>query len=116
MFLEKTEYGAVDVVRFPHRLTMGDAAMHRHALRDLVDSGRIHLVLDMSAVQSVDSSGLSVLVSAAQAARKADGDVVLLGLSGAVRSLIELTRLHHVFDIFTELNAAIDYFSEAEAA
>lgn len=116
MFLEKTEYGAVDVVRFPHRLTMGDASIHRHALRDLVDAGRKHLVLDMGAVQSVDSSGLSVLVSAAQAARKADGDVVLLGLSGPVRSLIELTRLHHVFEIFADINAAIDYLSEAEAA
>jgi anti-sigma B factor antagonist len=116
MFLEKTEYGVVDVVRFPQRLSMSDAAIHRQALRDLVDAGRTRLVLDMSAVQSVDSSGLSVLVSAAKGARKADGDVVLFGLSGPVHALIELTRLHHVFEIFADLNAAVDRLSEAEAA
>ncbi len=116
MLLEKTEYGAVDVVQFPHRLTMADAAMHRHALRDLVDTGRNHLVLDLSEVQFVDSSGLSVLVSAAQAARKTEGDVVLLGLSSPVRSLVELTRLHHVFKIFVDRRAAVDHMTEAVAA
>ena len=116
MFLEKTEVGSIDVIKLPNRMTMAGAAAQRHALRDLVDSGRNRLVIDMGNVEFVDSSGLSVLVSAVKAARASGGDVVLLDLSGPVRSLIELTRLHYVFEIFTDMRAASTHFDSPVAA
>lgn len=116
MFLEKTEVGAIDVIKLPDRMTMAGAAAQRHALRDLVDSGRNRLVMDMVNVDFVDSSGLSVLVSAVKAARASGGDVVLLDLSGPVRSLVELTRLHYVFEIFTDLRAASNHLVSPVAA
>ena len=39
--------------------------------------------------------------------RAQGGDVVLLKLTPEVRSIIELTRLHRVFEIFDDLDAAI---------
>ena len=43
----------------------------------------------------------------AAVARAAGGDVVLLHLTPEVRSVVELTRLHRVFEIFDDVDAAI---------
>ena len=79
-------------------------------------SGQRHLVLDLGGVAFVDSSGLSVLVSALKAAKKVSGSVVLLNLTNGVRALIELTRMHEVFQIFADQQAAIDQLSQEIAA
>ena len=57
MHLHRTQNGTVDVIRLPKRLTMADAATYRHEIRDLVDGGHIHLVMEMCDVEFVDSSG-----------------------------------------------------------
>lgn len=116
MHLHRTQNGTVDVIRLPKRLTMADAATYRHEIRDLVDGGHIHLVMEMCDVQFVDSSGLSVLVSAIKAARGAGGDVVLSGLTPQVQALVELTRLHHLFDIFADEQSAVAFLDNRVAA
>lgn len=116
MNIFKTNFGAVDVIRLPERLTMADAAAYRHAIRDLVDEGHIQLVMNMSQVEFVDSSGLSVLVSAIKAARGSGGEVVLSGLTPQVQALVELTRLHHLFETFADEQSAIDYLDSRVAA
>jgi anti-sigma B factor antagonist len=116
MNLFKTSVGTVDVIRLPERLTMADAADYRHAIRDLVDQGHTQLVMDMGRVDFVDSSGLSVLVSAIKAAREADGDVVLANLTPQVQALVELTRLHHLFEIFADRQSGVDYLDSQVAA
>jgi anti-sigma B factor antagonist len=116
MFLQKEEHGSVCVIRLPERLTMAHASSHRHALRDVVDGGHNRLVMDMSGVEFIDSSGLSVLVSALKAARSADGDVVIAGPTPEVQALIELTRLHHLFEIFADDSAAVQHLEHRDAA
>ena len=91
MFLQREDHGRVCVIRLPERLTMAHAAAHRHAIRDVVDGGHSRLVMDMSGVEFVDSSGLSVLVSALKAARNADGDVVISGPTPAGSPCVSAT-------------------------
>jgi anti-sigma B factor antagonist len=116
MFLHREDQGRVCVIRLPERLTMAHAAAHRHAIRDVIDGGQNRLVLDMGGVEFVDSSGLSVLVSALKAARSAEGDVVISGPTSEVQALIELTRLHHLFEIFADDRAAVHYLEPRDAA
>ncbi len=107
MTLSKTAHGPVEVLSFPDSLSAVTAADVRQELKELIQSGRSRLVMDMAKVRFVDSSGLSVFVVALKAARAQGGDVVLLKLTPEVRSIIELTRLHRVFEIFDDLDAAI---------
>ena len=72
--------------------------------------------MEMGRVEFVDSSGLSVLVSAVKAARSAGGDVVLSALTPQVQALVELTRLHHLFEIFADEASAISYLNTESAA
>ena len=57
-----------------------------------------------------------MLVSAYKAAGEKDGGVVLLRPSGDVRALIELTRMHEVFEIYGDEQAAVEQLGRQTAA
>jgi len=116
MNISNQQHGNVDVVKIPQRLVMANAPSVRKDLLELIAQGHRHLVLDLGEVSFVDSSGLSVLVSALKAANKNAGSVVLLNLTNDVRALIELTRMHEVFQIFADEQAAIDQLNQEVAA
>lgn len=63
----------------------------RKELRDLVDEGRIRLVVDLSGTEFIDSSGLSALISGLKAARQS----ALTDRSGAAlfQALLSRTRV-----------------------
>ena len=116
MNISNQQHGNVDVVKLPQRLVMENAPAVRKDLLHLINTGHQQLVLDLGEVAFVDSSGLSVLVSALNAANKNAGSVVLLNLTNDVRALIELTRMHEVFQIFADEQAAIDRLNQEVAA
>ena len=64
------------------------------------------LVVNMSGVEFMDSSGLATLVGALKWCRENDSELKLVGLAERVRSIFEICRLDSVFQI---------YDSEAEA-
>jgi anti-sigma B factor antagonist len=99
--------GGVDIVKLPERLMMADSADARTSLKEIINSGSGKLILDLASTTFMDSSGLAVLVSSLQAARKKNGDVYLVNMSNTVRALFELTRLHTVFQIFDNEAAAL---------
>jgi anti-sigma B factor antagonist len=111
MKLEHRTENGIDIVRLPERLMMADAAEARAALKDVIGHGAGKLILDLGDTTFMDSSGLAVLVSSLQAARKKDGDVYLVGMGDTVRALFELTRLHTVFQIFDDEAGAVRAFS-----
>lgn len=59
----------------------------------LVDGGALLIVIDGSALHFLDSSGLRVLVVVADRLRRAGGALLIEGLSGAARRVLELTGL-----------------------
>lgn len=116
MNISSNQHGNVDVVKLPQRLVMANAPAVRKELLEMIANDHHHLVLDLGDVSFVDSSGLSVLVSALKAADRVSGSVVLLNLTDDVRALVELTRMHEVFQIFADQQAAIDQLNQGVAA
>lgn len=68
-------------------------------------SGR--LILDLSHVPYMDSSGVATLVETLQQLRKAGGRLVLCGLQPKVRSIFEIARLDMVFTIVDDKQTAM---------
>ena len=101
------------VVTMPERLVMANADTWRSHVKRVIDDGNHRLILDLADVEFVDSSGLSVLVFALKCVRAIDGEAVLLNPSQNVLSLIELTRLHEVFEIFMDRDSAIEQMALA---
>ncbi len=75
----------------------------------LSNEGVTNLILDLSAVQFVDSSGLSAILTANRL-WKALGTFILTGVEHpSVKKLIEISRLDAVLTIVPTVSEAIDY-------
>lgn len=107
MDLSHRNLGKIDIIQLSGRLVMADAPDVRQKLLAIIDDDHNRVILDLAEVDFMDSIGLSVLISVFKAARVRGGDVLLLNLTPAVRSLIELTRLQQIFEIFDDETAAI---------
>lgn len=66
------------------------------------------LVVDLSHVDYMDSSGVATLVEALQMTRKSGSEVVLCSLGDKVRSIFEIARLDAVFKIVADRQDAMD--------
>ena len=104
----------VTIVDLSGRITLdeGSAAL-RETIKQLIGQGQKRVLLNMSKVQYIDSSGIGELVSAFTSAREQGGELKLLNLSKKVHSLIQITKLHAVFDIRDDEAAAVQAFSKS---
>ena len=100
------ESGNVTIV-IVSELDARNAEQAKTAFGEFVDSGALDLVIDLSALDFIDSAGLGALLTVLNAVGAAGGRLVLCGLSKRVRSIFELTRLHRVFGIFDSREEAV---------
>jgi len=89
--------GEIDLIRSPAL---------RVELMDLLSSNPQRLVVDLSDVPLMDSSGVATLIEVLQAQRHSGRKLVLYGLQDKVRSVFEITRLNEVFKIVDDRQAA----------
>jgi anti-sigma B factor antagonist len=86
----------------------------RQWLEDATADRPAYIVIDLSAVRFMDSTGLSTLVFAMKRARALRGDVRVCGLQQPVRMIFEMTRLDQIFEIFSQVDDAIQAFGVGE--
>lgn len=91
---------------------IGDVDLSRSpVLRESLRSAQRHrpprLVVDLSQVDYMDSSGVATLVEALQQARKGSTTMVLCNMKDRVRSIFEIARLDTVFTIRSSLDEAL---------
>jgi anti-sigma B factor antagonist len=72
---------------------------------------KAHVVLDMSNLKFVDSSGLGALISCLRETNGLKGDFRLSNMSRPVLALFELMRMHRVFSIHETAEGAVTSFS-----
>lgn len=71
----------------------------RQHLNEAQSSKPRRLIIDLSSVPYMDSSGVATLLEAMQAARRYGGKLVLCAMQPRVRSIFEIARLETVFTI-----------------
>lgn len=103
------------LVTLPKQVVMSQTPTLRAALTRQLESGTNRLIVDLHEVEYIDSSGLSILISALKVADKTAGEVVLLSPTNGVRALIELTQLHQIFTIFENKHSAIEHVCSPSA-
>jgi anti-sigma B factor antagonist len=81
-----------------------------------IESGRTALVLDLSGVMFIDSTGLSVLLNALRRLTRAGGAMALVCSNPTVLRLFEITRLDSTFAIYAGLEPAIAAVQAAAGA
>ena len=82
------------------------APKFREQLIELVAQGKQRIVVDLDAVDFLDSTGLGVLVGGLKRLRSHDGDLLLVCNQSRIRKVFEITGLTKVFSIYETVDAA----------
>ena len=85
------------VVECSGRLTADVAAILRIEVRDLIPRSK-RIIIDLTDLTHMDSSGLGVLVGLYVSARRASCELRLVNLNKQVRELLGMTNLLSVFE------------------
>ena len=96
------------LVRPIGEIDLSCAAMLRKGLGKVQETKPIRLIIDLSAVPYMDSSGVATLVEAMQIARRNGSKLVLSGLQVKVRSIFEIARLDMIFTIVDSIEDAAE--------
>ena len=87
------------VVSVQGRITVNNANEMRLTLADALRSQPKELMVDLSSVAYMDTSGLATLMEAMRIARHQNTRLVLGGVQSQPRYLLKITDLDHIFEI-----------------
>ena len=103
--------GSVTILELAGRATIGEGNdALANELRRLLDSGVRQLVVDLSGVRQIDSSGIATLVRAYATFDRMGGKLKLLHLGGHVLEIFMVTRLIDAIPTFQDEAAALASF------
>lgn len=109
--LERQQTEGIVILRLRGRLVAGDEAIEfRRLLTEEIEQGNAKAILDLRAVDYIDSTGLGHLVAAHSAFEKAGGALKLLNLSKRSAELLILTKLTTIFEMYDDEQAAVNSF------
>jgi anti-sigma B factor antagonist len=110
--LEVTERGSIAVLSLRGEVDVSTAPRLRQRLVELATEGRAWVVVDLSGVEFLDSTGLGVLVSGLRRFRSLGGDLTLAGPQPRIVRVLDITRLDRAFDVYDSVTAAVAAVSE----
>ena len=106
MELVSAKLGDAEVITVKaDRIDAAVAIRFKDAMREIVDEGRERVILDLSRVAFVDSSGLGAIVAVRKFLGQ-DRKLDLVGLTPDVDKVFRLTRMDTVFGIYRDIDAA----------
>ena len=106
MAFEVREVDGVSVVALEGDIDLQSSPAVRQQLLACFEKNA-RVVVDLSGVTYIDSSGVASLVEAFQLARKKNGTFSLVSVSSAVMRVLSLARLDKVFSIHPTIEAAV---------
>lgn len=82
----------------------------REAVADFIEQGNKQLILDLSRINYMNSSGIGSVIGAHASYSKNNGQVRLVGLGKSVQNLFVITKLIDVFEVFDSIDEAVRSF------
>ena len=112
MSLDITEHQreAVTVLVFKGRLTVGESNRVRDKVTEVMAAGHNNVIFDLGQVDYIDSTGLGGMVICFTSLKKAGGALKLVNPNKRNVELLLLTKLHTIFEVFTEEQDAVNSF------
>jgi anti-sigma B factor antagonist len=109
---EEHSVDGVDIVSVSGEIHVTTAPRFRQALDTIIDRGEATLVLDLSAVEFIDSTGLSVLLNGLRLVNQRHGRMALVCSNPTVLRLFQITSLDSTFEIYSDRAEAISRVTE----
>lgn len=113
--ITRADHGDHTVVHLGGEIDVYTAPFVREKLDEQIQAGRTDLVVDLSDVTFLDSTGLGVLVGRLKFARTHGGSLRLVGTAERVLRVFAITGLDKVFEIHPDLESALAAADEGQA-
>jgi len=88
-----------------------DATILNDMLHSLTEQRKKKIVVDLSGVQGMNSSGLSMLITGLTTMKNAGGDLKIAAASKKIESLLAITKLTTVFELYPSVRMAVASFA-----
>ena len=112
MDLSVLKQADVQVLRLRGRLTLGEAVdAFKSALDNSLAAGDAQIIVNVSEVPSMDSSGIGVLVRSQSSARAAGGSIKLVQPSAYTLKTLKMVGLLDLFEVYDSEEDAVASFS-----
>ncbi len=87
-----------------------DATLLHDKLYDCIQKGKTKVVIDLSRIEWMNSTGLGILIQSYSTLRNSDGQLKLARVTEKIQSLLTITKLEPVFDAYDSVEDAIASF------
>ena len=102
----------VSVVEVTGKLTSFESGALRNSIAQLLKDGRKQILLNLSGLVYLDSSGIGDLVHTYMSVIKSGGEMKVVGLTAKVEEILKITQLYQVFQEFQDERSALQSFPE----
>jgi anti-sigma B factor antagonist len=115
MRLTERRIGDVTLLELKGRLVFDDGdSVLLSRVNELVEQGRVKIVVNLKDITYIDSCGVGVLVAKFVSARRKGGDLRLLSLSPRAEHVMQISGLLNVFQTFNSEADALAAFADQE--
>ena len=104
--------GLVSLVDVSGRLTSFESGALRDSISRLLKQGHKDIILNLTDLQYLDSSGIGELARVYVSVVKQSGQMKVIGLSSKIEEVLKITHLYQVFPEFPDEEAALQSFPE----
>jgi len=109
--ISERQAGDITILDMSGKVTIGEGSVAlRTTIRRLLGEGKKKIILNLSGVGYVDSSGIGEFVSSFTAVNKENGSLKLLNLTQKIQDLLAITKLLTVFDVFESESEALSSY------
>lgn len=108
--------GTAIVLSFIGRMDAPAINPLREKILSQLEENPPNVVLDLSQLSWIDSSGVGVLISVYKRARQAGGDAKVANLQQQPKEIFRLLRLESAFTVFDSVESAVASFGNGGAA
>ena len=111
MNTQVTERDGVVIISLSGKIMGGpEAGQINDQINNLIDAGKIRIIIDLKHVEWMNSSGLGILIGAITTLRNNGGKMILANVSERIENLLKITKLISVFEIEKDVDKAITAF------
>lgn len=110
------DISGISVLDVAGEIDLYTVPMFKSALMKSIEDGHYNILINMSRVSYMDSSGFGTLLGVTKKVRPSGGSVNLVGCNDAIQRMLRITRLNTVFSLFDAEDDAIRSLQRAKAA
>lgn len=110
--IDERGVGDVTILHLTGEITLDDGDLaYGRKINELLERNQTRILVDLSEVTRIDSSGIGMLAAKVKFVRDKGGDVRLLRLTNRTQNLVALLKLTMVFETFEEEALALQSFA-----